>query len=128
MEAVDGPVAAVAGERVEISVAPPGPVPPADVVYLSVAELVESGLLQELNRRFLHPLGFALAVDKAASRLHGIWDCRDDPEGIVFADLSDADAWEKYNRVEAIARNRHRWRRSLLGWVVQPIGDRREVG
>ena len=30
--------------------------------YIDVNEFIEEGYLQELNRRFLHPLGLALTV------------------------------------------------------------------
>lgn len=46
------------------------------------------GLLQELNRLFLHPRGLALAVtieEGPYMRLGPIYDYRDEPEGIEFA-------------------------------------------
>ena len=46
------------------------------------------GYLQEANRLFFHPLGLALEVivdeEDGSVKLGGIWDSRDDPEGIVF--------------------------------------------
>lgn len=61
---------------------------------LSVEEFKEQGYLQELNRRFLHPLGLALEVliDKSGElQLNKIWDCREHPEGIYF-DIANSDS------------------------------------
>lgn len=57
------------------------------VKYMDLVEFMRLGFLQEANRRFFHPLGLALEMevaDDGAVRLSGIWDYRDDPEGIVF--------------------------------------------
>lgn len=56
---------------------------------MDIKEFREIGYLQEINRLFLHPLGLALEVvvnEDGSERLGGIWDYRDDPEGIYFAD------------------------------------------
>lgn len=53
---------------------------------MKIREFREFGFLQEANRLFFHPLGLALEVivsDKGDS-LGGIWDYRNDPEGILF--------------------------------------------
>jgi hypothetical protein len=55
--------------------------------YMDIKEFRDLGLLQEINRLFLHPMGLALEVRIGADgveRLGGIWDYRDDPEGILF--------------------------------------------
>ncbi len=53
---------------------------------ISIKEFRESGYLQELNRRFLHPLGLALFVNimENGEELGGVYDFRDDPEGVYF--------------------------------------------
>lgn len=59
-----------------------------NVKYISIKEFVEAGYLQEVNRRFLHPLGLALEVmefEDGSCELGGVWDHRDDPEGMMFA-------------------------------------------
>jgi hypothetical protein len=64
---------------------PPSPTPR----HMSLDEFQQLGYLQEANRLFFHPRGLALemVVERDGSmRLGGIWDYRDDPEGIVFAD------------------------------------------
>lgn len=57
------------------------------IKYIDIKEFRELGYLQELNRRFLHPLGLALEVginDDGTEYLKEIWDYRDDPEGIYY--------------------------------------------
>jgi hypothetical protein len=55
--------------------------------------LLENGLLFEINRRVLHPLGLALEVeidDDGKVIIGSIWDCRSDPEGVLFS----PDTWQ----------------------------------
>jgi hypothetical protein len=61
--------------------------------FINPKEFREKGYLQELNIRFLHPLGLALAIKKAENNIEyiiGIIDCRDDEEGFVF-DIYNSD-------------------------------------
>ncbi len=60
-----------------------------DIPMLSVAEFRRMGLLQEVNRLFFHPRGLALEViidEGQPERFGNVWDYRDDPEGMGFAD------------------------------------------
>lgn len=92
------------------------------ITHISVKEFRRLGYLQELNRRFLHPLGLALSVkvrEDGTEVLAEIWDYRDDPEGIRFvqADLEPgarlvADEWA----------SRQPARFAALGYMVQPAG------
>jgi len=68
--------------------------------YISIQEFIERGFLQEINRRLLHPCGLALEVVKDGDewRFGGVWDSRDDPEGIMFVGDFPPD-WRKRNRV-----------------------------
>lgn len=72
--------------------------------YMDINEFVERGFLQEVNRKFFHPLGVALSVVKDTETdgyaLYRIWDYRDDPEGIFFA--QDVINEEKVNYIEAL--------------------------
>lgn len=96
--------------------------PPDEQKYLSVKEFRELGYLQELNRRFLHPLGLALEVEISPSgieRLGRIWDSRDDPEGIYFdPELIDKD---KAIRIYREGAKKGLPRIAKLGFVVQPL-------
>lgn len=90
---------------------------------MDISEFVNLGYLQEVNRQFLHPLGLALEVteENGTAALTGIWDCRDDPEGIVFEDLGDEDAKEHARYVDEKSRQRAYARIQKIGSVVQPI-------
>jgi len=62
------------------------------VKRMDIKEFREVGYLQEANRLFFHPLGLALEViveDDGTEKIGGVWDYRDDPEGIVFHKLTD---------------------------------------
>jgi hypothetical protein len=87
--------------------------------YMDVKEFRETGYLQEVNRRLLHPLGLALEVtldDGGNEQISGVWDYRDDPEGLRFAEV-DA---EKVGRIEHLWAERFEPRRERLGYIVQP--------
>ena len=59
-----------------------------NVKRIDIKEFRAKGFLQEVNRKFFHPLGLALEVvvdQNGSERLGGIWDYRKDPEGIMFA-------------------------------------------
>ena len=55
---------------------------------MTLQEFVDLGLLQEVNRRLLHPMGLAICVksdmDGSNCEFDSIWDDRDDPEGMIF--------------------------------------------
>ncbi len=94
--------------------------------YMEIKEFVEKGFLQEVNRQFFHPLGLALAVEvietvHGTCMLSGIWDCRNDPEGMVFADLNDKENRERADLVEGLRQEKARIRMRNFGWIRQPI-------
>lgn len=100
-----------------------------DVQYIPIADFREAGYLQEANRQWFHPLGLALAADVDAGTLT-VWDCRDDPEGIIFTMPAELDGHMRAN-AENVAREqhaRHAVRRARIGYVVQPIGLCTRVG
>lgn len=89
---------------------------------MNAKEFRELGLLQEVNRQFLHPLGLALEViidDETKEETFGeVWDCRDDPTGIVFSPEVDM-TWKAVNVAEMIM-SRRAARREKYGWYAQP--------
>lgn len=97
--------------------------------YMPLDEFVEAGYLQEANRQFFHPLGLALEVladdDGRVFAITGLWDARDDPEGIVYGkgELGEV-AVRRAARVRAEWEGRAAARREGLGFVVQPITTR----
>jgi hypothetical protein len=94
--------------------------------------LVDSGLLFEINRRILHPLGLAIAVDvpakgtpeanKDTSPMR-VLDVRDDPEGFCFDDETYTQGKAKLvaflNKLQF--QKKLMARRASLGYVVQSI-------
>lgn len=70
-----------------------------EIKRIDIKEFREKGFLQEVNRQFFHPLGLALEVvindEDGTESLGGIWDYRDDPEGVFFGqDMISADKAE----------------------------------
>jgi hypothetical protein len=98
---------------------------------MDLKEFREQGFLQEVNRKFFHPLGLALAIgiqwpddvtqeekDKYGTEenhprskwfLNEIWDYRDDPEGMLFNELDQ----NKINNVEKLRLSKLDVRKSL---------------
>ena len=93
---------------------------------INIKEFREIGFLQEINRQFLHPHGLALEIqidaDTLEESLGGIWDYRDDPEGIYFAPGSMS-----FNKAADVAMEHFKHaatRRKLFdGATLQPVGD-----
>ena len=89
---------------------------------MDIKEFRAFGFLQEVNRQFFHPLGLALEVvveDDGTERLGGIWDFRDDPEGIRYQEMDQGKAW----RVSELQHEKAAARQKALGYVIQGIAD-----
>jgi len=89
-----------------------------DIKRIDPREFQNLGFLQEANRLFFHPLGLALEVvvyDDDSVRFGGVWDYRDDPEGMAYKPeyLSTPEAMQKALNVEA-ERARHIQARQTL--------------
>lgn len=100
-----------------------------EIKRIDAKEFREKGYLQELNRRFLHPLGLALEViigEDEKERLGGIWDYRDDPEGIYY-DLENSDQGRlerfKENKefIDNELKQRFKNRKESLGFDIEPV-------
>lgn len=91
---------------------------------LDVGEFHALGLISEINRQILHPLGLALAVvaeaDGTVSGFGEIWDYRADPEGLIFGDDYAVLVAENARKVAALLAERSPARLEALGYVVQP--------
>ena len=100
---------------------------------MSVKEFRELGYLQEINRRFLHPLGLALEVEiddeTGEERFGRIWDYREDPEGIVFGDdiVSKPEFAEKAKRVREEMLKHESARLRKFGFVIQPVVSKKMI-
>ena len=91
-----------------------GVVMTAKIKKIDIKEFLEEGFLQEANRQFFHPLGLALEVaiaDDGKHTLSGVWDYRDDPEGMLFGEgMIDMD---KVKRVGRLHRSKSKARDAL---------------
>jgi hypothetical protein len=100
-----------------------------DIKRIDIKEFREKGYLQELNRRFLHPLGLALEIIQehdGTEILGSIWDYREDKEGMYY-DINNSDI-ERINRfkekksfIDSELEKRNEERKNLLGFDIEPI-------
>lgn len=100
---------------------PPEPEAPK-IKRIPIKEFRDLGYLQEVNRLFLHPHGLALEVvvnEDGTESLGGVWDSRDDPEGIYFEPAPDG---EKIDQLHSVWQKRADARLGALGYVIQPGG------
>lgn len=99
--------------------------PYGDVKYMDINEFRDEGFLQEANRQFFHPLGLALEVTQEANGmrfLSGVWDCRDDPEGVAFFIENEEELAKMKIKAQKVKNERQchiKARRKLLGSVEQ---------
>ncbi len=96
---------------------------------MSLQEFQAKGYLQELNRKFLHPLGLAMAVQQNSDgtvEFGAIQDHRDSEEGVYFdIENSDDDRKEIFkvreNYINSQMATRLGRRVGALGFVNEPI-------
>ena len=85
-------------------------------------DLRDEGYLAEVNRRFFHPLGLALAVeDLGENSVLMVLDDRDDLEGWHFTEATLREVTYKANCVLAEEDRRYPHRVKALGWWFQPL-------
>jgi len=97
---------------------------------MNLKEFKSAGFLQEANRQFFHPLGLALFVsydehehnDDSEPVGLGIMDYRDDPEGMIFAELTEADK-ERAAKIADLRESKREARLRLLGDIIQPLDE-----
>ncbi len=114
----------------------------SEVKRMDIKEFREMGLLAELNRSFLHPLGLALETNirypwwgeiliklklgkrfknvikkRSKETLGGIWDYRSDPEGMLFS--KEHFPAEKIKKAQEFIKQKHEQRMRILGFVYQ---------
>jgi hypothetical protein len=98
---------------------------------MNIKEFRELGYLQEINRTFLHPLGLALEIvqnEDGSEELGGIWDFREDEEGIYF-DIENSDIGrqrtfnKKKNFIDSEFDVRLKKRYNKLGFRIEPVFD-----
>lgn len=97
----------------------------------AVKFLLEKGLLFEINRSILHPLGLALAVSIDSNgefEVDGLWDARDDEDGMTFEDdvlTEGTTKYAEYLNQEGFDRFNARYEK--FGFVRQEKHDREIV-
>ena len=97
--------------------------------YLNIEELRKQGYLQEVNRNFFHPLGLAMEIsinDEGGEYISGIWDCRNDKEGIYYdIENSDEERKDRFRKnkkhIDTEMDSRIRKRIEILGFGIEPI-------
>lgn len=103
----------------------------SEIKRMEIKEFRELGLLQEVNRLFLHPMGLALETitnsnSEGSERFCRIRDNRNNPEGMMFADnIIDL---EKVKRVKALFEAHRGVRLERFSWHVQPAPGGKPAG
>lgn len=96
--------------------------------------LLDNGLLFEINRKVLHPLGLVLVTDVDYEDdnkivLSGLYSADDDLEGIVFDPETFEEGRRKYRQfLSEDGQNRLDSRNNSLGFVVQEDGGDESSG
>jgi hypothetical protein len=99
--------------------------------YVTPKDLLDWGLIFEINRKVLHPFGLALAVEvdgmSKVSFSSEVWDYRDDPEGIRFAPEVFEHGQDKYLKfLDEQGYNALTSRKESLGYIEQNKLDSEE--
>jgi hypothetical protein len=92
----------------------------SEIKRMDIKEFRGMGLLAELNRTFLHPLGLALEIiidDDGTEKIGGIWDYRDDPEGMLYE--KEHFPTEKIKSAQEFIKQKHEQRMKTLGFIYQ---------
>jgi hypothetical protein len=86
--------------------------------------LLDNGLLFEINRTILHPIGMALSVLKNERGEYilsdALVDCSETPTGLVHESTAFVHGRSKYRKfTNSTASRRRKLRHQLLGFTVQ---------
>lgn len=103
----------------------------SEVKYIDATEFREKGYLFEVNRQFLHPLGLALVTkfdEEGNESIGGIWDYRDDPEGMLYGEslMNSQAAKDKAQYINEKWEEKSKYREEKYGFTVQPLGDNKK--
>lgn len=88
---------------------------------MSAKEFRQLGLLQEVNRLLLHPIGLALEVivnEDGTESFGQVWDYREDPDGMRFHDSTELD--KNADSVKKMFEEKRVFREKNFGYHVQP--------
>lgn len=101
----------------------------SEVKRIPIKEFRKLGCLQEINRRLLHPCGLALEVvidpETGEETLGGVWDYRDDPEGMLYSEemLSSEKGLEKTKNFQRLFESKKEYREENFGYFIQPAHE-----
>jgi hypothetical protein len=104
----------------------------SEIKRMDIKEFRESGLLREINRQWLHPRGLALEVltyEDGEEVLGGIWDYRDDPEGMLYdkKTVASEKAVEGAAYAQELYKSKVSTRFENYGFVIQPVGGQEDA-
>lgn len=99
------------------------------IKHMPVKEFRAEGYIMEINRRFLHPMGLALEVTvdnkTGEESISGVWDYRDDPEGVAYAEGElDASDFLRAHALQLLWEQRRPSREAGLGFMIQTFQSR----
>lgn len=92
---------------------------------ISLRFLYDSGLLFEINRQVLHPIGMALAVSWDGDNTDGepcgvVLYKTDDPDGVVFSPETFREGEGKYRQfIDSLGGHKLAERFAILGFTIQ---------
>lgn len=85
--------------------------------------LLDSGLLFALNHQLFHPLGMAMEIkinDDNSKEFGGIWDYREDEEGLLYDEETLLSGMEKLSKfMEEFGAAKLQQRQEKLGFIYQ---------
>ena len=104
-----------------------------DTKYIDIKEFKDKGYLQEVNRRFFHPLGLALEIkiDEYSNCFLGRILCSREEE--LCFDIKNMDKEyrkifkNKYKYIESELNNRQLNRIMELGFLIEPIEEKEKT-
>ena len=93
-----------------------------------VNELKDNGVLLEINRTILHPLGYDMSVRDVDGVSRLTITKTDDPDGVHYR-IEDIPAevvgaiTSRTSQFQELAKKKHEKRKKTCGYVVQPLVD-----
>jgi hypothetical protein len=90
--------------------------------------LLDNGLIFEINRKVLHPLGLAMFVevdddDNRLVKMGGLYDAEEDPEGWIFDPETFEEGRSKYHKfLDEFGQAKLDQRQEKLGYIIQEDG------
>lgn len=99
-----------------------------EVNYMDLGEFKSSGLLQEVNRRFLHIMGLALGVGTwpdGTKEMVVIDNKATQTSGMIYPDMGE-DHEARAANVQKLYDDMAAARQRTYGFVIQPLGTKPE--